>query len=148
MPLLPVHNTLGKRCKKQPDFTPFLIFVANGVKKRVFCHRFSMALYFHDQCQNDSKTQHVLSGKWWVFTDKWSVTHFCPGKGRFLRTKVYVFEPGFPPPDPEFYPWPIYVVPDKLRTQFTLSRDFTLPRNNYEPAEPQIPIYDKCPSFS
>ncbi len=60
----------NKRCKKQPDFTPFLIFVANGVKKRVFCHRFSMALYFHDQCQNDSKTQYVLSGKWWVFTDK------------------------------------------------------------------------------
>ena len=100
----------NKRCKKQPDFTPFIIFVANGVKNRVFYHRFSMALYFHDQCQNDSKTQHVLSGKWWVFTDKWSVTHFCPGKGRFLRTKVYVFEPGFPP-DPFSSPWPILRCP-------------------------------------
>ena len=84
--------------------------MANGVKNRVFCHRFSMALYFHDQCQNDSKTQHVLSGKWWVFTDKCTVTHFCPGKGRFLRTKVYVFEPGFPP-DPFSSPWPILRCP-------------------------------------
>ena len=103
----------NKRCKKQPDFTPFLIFVANGVKNRVFCHRFSMALYFHDQCQNDGKTQYVLSGKWWVFTDKLLNPYilsgrkrfnpdklvcnsFCPGKGRFLRTKVHVFEPGTP----------------------------------------------------
>lgn len=36
----------NKRCKKQPDFTPFLIFVANGVKKRVFCHRFFYGFVF------------------------------------------------------------------------------------------------------
>ena len=79
-----------------------------------------MALYFHDQCQNDSKTQHVLSGKWWVFTDKWSVTHFCPGKGRFLRTKVYVFELGFPP-DPEFYPWTILRCPRQTPDAITMN---------------------------
>lgn len=47
--------------------------------------------------------------------DKMSVTHFCPGKGRFLRTKVCVFEPG--PLTRNFTPGPFYVVPDKLRTQ-------------------------------
>ena len=45
-------------------------------------------------------------------SDKVSVIHFCPGKGRFLRTKVYVFEPG--PPDPEFYPWPIFLLGEAL----------------------------------
>ena len=64
-----------------------------------------MALYFHDQCQNDSKTQYVLSGKWWVFTDKWSVTHFCPGKDRFLRTKFMHNTQGFHPDPTKLAHW-------------------------------------------
>ena len=48
--------------------------------------------------------------------DKVDCNSFCPGKGRFLRTKVYVFEPG-PPLTRNFTPGPFYVVPDKLRTQ-------------------------------
>ena len=48
------------------------------------------------------------------------VTHFCPGKVRFLRTKVYVFEPG-PPPDQEFYLWPILRCP--RQTPYAITMD-------------------------
>ena len=57
------------------------------VKNRVICHRFSMALNFHDQCQFDSKTQYVLSGKWCVFTDKLLKSYRCPQRNVLIRTK-------------------------------------------------------------
>ena len=40
----------------------------------------------HPNIRTIAKPQYVLSGKWWVFTDKWTFSHFCPGKGLFLRT--------------------------------------------------------------
>ena len=76
------ENLVFRITKKPPSET--------GVKNRVICHRFSMALYFHDQCQNDSKTQHVLSGKWWVFTDKLLNPNVCTEKGRFYGQVVFL----------------------------------------------------------
>ena len=38
----------------------------------------------HPNIRTIAKPQYVLSGKWWVFT----FSHFCPGKGLFLR-KLY-----------------------------------------------------------
>ena len=86
MPLLPVHNTLGKRCKKQPDFTPFHRICQNGVKTRRYLHRFYVEP-LSPEYQNDSKTPvrfvrkmvgiygqvdvlSLLSGERPVFTDK------------------------------------------------------------------------------
>ena len=55
MPLLPVHNTLGKGCKKQPDFTQFHHICQNGVKTRRYLHRFYVEP-LSPEYQNDSKT--------------------------------------------------------------------------------------------
>lgn len=83
--------------------------MANGVKKRVFCHRFSMALYFHDQCQNDSKTQYVLSGNGGYLRTSGLKLTFVRGKAGFYGQKCMFLNPV--PPDPEFYPWHILRCP-------------------------------------
>ena len=136
-----------------------------------------MALYFHDQCQNDSKTQHVLSGKWWVFTDKLFNPYVCPGGNVLIRTKCMFLNPA--PLTRNFTPGPFFTLSPtnsgrkyagrllkancaaqpkgcsacfvpQTHYEMQINRDFTLSPfyvEPYEPAEPQIPIYDKCPSF-
>ncbi len=54
MPLLPVHNTLGKGCKKQPDFTLSLLCVSDALLNVDQAGFYVEPL--SPEYQNDSKT--------------------------------------------------------------------------------------------